>query len=124
MDDALDGSPLEPEANILAIMVSVAGSGKVAVGVPLMGNVVNNEVDKDRRLDVLAGVNSQRGDPESNADVRLTSLSDAAIMAITVGVGASGQVAVQATGFGNVIANSIESSIIGGSIVRAGASWT
>ncbi|MFO7964214.1 MAG: LEPR-XLL domain-containing protein [Desulfobacterales bacterium] len=122
LDEKLDGSPLEPEANILAIMVSVAGSGNVAVSVSLMGNVVNNDVLANiEDSTILAGINATtRAVLNSNADVMLTSLSDAAIMAITVGVGASGNVAVQATGFGNVITNAVEASITGGSTVRSG----
>jgi hypothetical protein len=135
LDEALDGSPLEPEANILAIMVSVAGSGSVAVSASLMGNVVTNDVlTSIDDSTVLAGVvhsatyDSNNGldatdyaISTNDADITLTTLSDAAIMAITVGVGASGSVAIQATGFGNIITNSVEASITGESMVRSGA---
>ena len=33
LEEALDGSPIDPSANILALMVSVAGTGGVAVNV-------------------------------------------------------------------------------------------
>jgi len=122
LDDSLSGSPVDPQGNILAIMVSVAGSGQTAVSGALMGNVITNTVET--MVDdstVLAGVNADTGGVlNAAADVSAAALSRAGIMAITVGVGGSGNVAVQATGFGNVIANTVASSIQGGAIVSSG----
>ena len=122
LDSALDGSPIAPDGNIVALNVSVAGSGKVAVSVALTGNVVTNSVAAfiDDST-VLAGVCLVTGDVlNGEADLSLAAHSSAGIMALTVGVGASGMVAVQATGFGNVITNSVEAVISGGADVRSG----
>ncbi len=122
LDTALEDSPIDLDANILAVMVSVAGSGSVAVSGALSGNVVTNTIRADiAGSTVLAGVNTGGEIVNPAAGVSVTSLSDAGIIAVTVGVGASGNVAVQATGFGNVITNRVESIIEDDSIVQAGA---
>jgi hypothetical protein len=55
-----------------------------------------------------------------NNSVFLNARSKAGIAALTVGVAGSGAVAVNATGFGNVITNSVTSTIKGASHVHAG----
>ncbi|BCS96179.1 hypothetical protein DSLASN_18110 [Desulfoluna limicola] len=121
VDKALDDSPISLDANILALQVSVAGSGKVGVGVALMGNVITNTAHT--RIDgstVRAGVALDGTVLNSDGDVVLTTLSDSGIIALSVGVGAAGNVGVQASGFGNVITNHISSDIVGGSTVISG----
>ena len=122
VSDALSGSPIDLSANILAVNISVAGSGKTAVSAALMGNVVTNSVVTDiSNSTVVAGRNAVSGAIlSSSADVYLTSLSKAGIIALSVGVGASGNVAVQASGFGNVITNTVKSAIETNSTVRSG----
>ena len=46
--------------------------------------------------------------------------TDSGIIALSIGVGGSGVFAINATGFGNVISNTIAATIEGGSIVEAG----
>ncbi|MCK4501804.1 MAG: hypothetical protein KAU22_02140, partial [Desulfuromonadales bacterium] len=131
VDTALDSSPIALDANILALQVSVAGAGKVGVGVALMGNVITNTVaTKIDDSTVHAGVTLDGsidgdGNPivtviNADADVKLTTLSDAGIIALSVGVGAAGTVGVQASGFGNVITNHISASVVGDSTVLSG----
>ena len=87
-----------------------------------MGNVVHNSVKTTiSGSTVRAGYNATgTAIINGNADVFLTSLSEAGILAVSVGVGASGKVAVQATGFGNVITNTTSALIESGSTVRSG----
>ena len=108
---ALDGSPIDLDANILSMMVSVAASGSMAVNVVFVGNVITNRVEAK-----ISGstVHSTAG------KVDLDAQSKAGIIALTVGVAGSGSVAVNATAFGNVITNSVEAFIEGGSTVTAG----
>lgn len=119
---ALDGSPVQLDANILAVNVSVAGSGKVAVSGLLTGNVIVNDISSQISAStVTAGRDTVSGTIlNTSADVILTTLTDSAILALSVGVGASGQVAVQATGFGNVITGGVESIITSASTVKSG----
>ncbi len=119
---ALDGSPVQLDANILAMNVSVAGSGKVAVSGLLTGNVIVNDISSQISAStVTAGRDTVSGTIlNTSADVILTTLTDSAILALSVGVGASGQVAVQATGFGNVITGGVESIITSASTVKSG----
>src|SRR5208283_1024323 len=105
----LSGSPIDPTANILALMVSVAGSGTVAVNGAISGNVISNTIEAD--IIDSSTVQSTGGKLDLEAD------SKAGIIAVTVGVAGSGAVAVNATGFGNVIANTIDASIRDGSRV-------
>src|SRR5208283_3502552 len=88
LNNALSGSPISLTGNILAVMVSVAGSGDVAVGASLMGNVITNTVETEiSGGSVKAGVNSSGTIINSLADIMLTTLSDDGIVAISVGVG-------------------------------------
>ncbi len=110
LDAALEGTPVDLSAGILAIMVSVAGSGTVAVSAAVSGNVITNTVTaKVDGSTVRAG-----------GDVVVSAVSDSGIVAITVGVGAAGTVGVQATCFGNVIVNRADALIQGNSKVVAG----
>ena len=109
------------DCNILAIMVSIAGSGGVAVNAALSGNVIANTVKAD--IDdstVLAGYNTSGTIVSTSAGVTMSALSQNAIMAVTVGVAGSGTVAVNATGYGDVITNKVETQIIDGSTVKSG----
>lgn len=118
LDESLEDSSVDLDANILAVMISVAGSGSTAVSGSLSGNVITNTVQASIvRSTVLVGVDANGIIVDPNADLILTSLSENGILAITVGVGTAGSVAVSATGFGNVITNSVESVISGGSTV-------
>ncbi|MCP3849676.1 MAG: hypothetical protein GY694_05490, partial [Gammaproteobacteria bacterium] len=108
LSDALAGTPFDPSANIVSLMVSVAGSGGVAVNGAFTGNVITNTVtasidDSDVR--------------STGGDISITSDSRAGILALTVGVAGSGAVAVNATGFGNDISNNISAAISDGSVV-------
>ncbi|HET57765.1 MAG TPA: hypothetical protein ENN35_04900, partial [Deltaproteobacteria bacterium] len=122
LDNALSGSPIDPQGNILSLMISVAGSGKVAVSAALAGNVINNTVSTTvDDSTVLAGINAVTGDViNAAADVTMAALSKVGIIAVTVGVAGSGNVAVQATGFGNVITNTVASSVQGNATVSSG----
>ena len=121
LDDKLEGTPVDLNASILAINVSVAGSGTVAVSAALTGNVVTNSIVADiSDSTVKAGVDSDGYMTNVDGDVYVSSLSDTGIIAVTVGVGAAGTVGIQATAFGNIITNRIEATIDGGSIVSTG----
>ena len=119
LDEALEDSPIDLTANILAVMISLAGSGSAAVSGSLLGNVITNTAQASiDHSTVLVGVDANGTIVDPDADVILASLSENGILAITVGVGtAVANVAVSATGFGNVITNSVESLISGGSTV-------
>ncbi len=108
LEDALAGSPIDPTANILSLMVSVAATGGAAVNVALVGNMILNTVDAH-----IAGstVHSTGG------KIDIDALSKAGILSLTVGVAGSGGVAVNATGFGNIITNRVEAGILAGSRV-------
>ena len=122
LDKLLEESPIKLQSSILSLNISVAGSGKNAVSVGFTGNVVVNNVKADIiNSTVLAGVNvTTLAVENSNADIYLSALSDAGIISLSVGVGASGKVAFAATGFGNVITNTTDASISGVSTVRSG----
>ncbi len=125
LTNALAGSPISLTGNILAVMVSVAGSGSVAVSAALSGNIVHNVLDADiADSTVLAGVDQSGNVTNPDAGVSLSATSGAGITAITVGVGGSGSVAVQATGFGNVITDDTEAEISGGSTVKSGGAMS
>src|SRR5208283_4322728 len=100
-------------ANIVSVVVGVAGSGLGAVNVTLVGNSIANTVKAD-----ITGstINSTSG------GVDLEAHSSAEIVAITAGVAGSGGVSVNATGLGNAISNTVEASILGGSTVAVGGS--
>ncbi|MCK9231126.1 MAG: hypothetical protein M0P18_10660, partial [Syntrophales bacterium] len=116
-------SPIDLRSSILAVNVSIAGSGQTAVGVSFTGNVVTNTVKADiSGSTVLAGVNPDSYAIEnSNADVFLDALTEAAIVQLTIGVGASGKTAIQATGFGNVITNTTGALIVDSTVYSGGA---
>ena len=121
LDEYLEDSPIDLRASILAVNVSIAGTGQKAVSVALMGNVVANEIGTEiSGSTVLAGVDPGGALPNPAADVFLTSHSKAGILAISVGVGASGDLAIQGTAFGNVITNRTYASVTSGSTVAAG----
>ncbi|MFY9853591.1 MAG: hypothetical protein WAK26_06920, partial [Terracidiphilus sp.] len=119
-------APINLDANILAVMVSVAGTGIVAVNGAFSGNVITDTVEASVvNSTVLAGVTGTKGNysvKNSSADVDVTTNTNSSISALTVGVAGSGIVAVNVTGFGNAIANTVE-SIIGdqSTIVSGGA---
>jgi hypothetical protein len=121
LDDKLEGTPVDLNASILAINVSVAGSGTVAVSAALTGNVVTNSIIADiSDSTVKAGVDSVGHVTNTDGGVYVSSLSDTGIIAVTVGVGAAGTVGIQATAFGNIITNRIEATINGTSTVSTG----
>ena len=104
-------------------MGSVAGTGGVAVNGVLAGNVITDTVRADIiGSTVRAGVASDGTITNSSANVSLTATSSDAIMAATAGVAGSGAVAVNATGFGNVIADTVAATISGSSTVTSGGS--
>ncbi|MBU4038017.1 MAG: hypothetical protein KKA35_16475, partial [Proteobacteria bacterium] len=106
--DALAGSPVDPTANILSLMVSVAGTGGVAVNGAFTGNMIENDI---QATITDSDVTSTSGNLVLDAESR------AGILALTVGVAGSGAVAVNATGFGNDITNDTAAIISGGSDV-------
>src|SRR5208283_386720 len=106
------GSLFDPTANILALMVSVAGTGGVAVNGAFSGNDISNTIEAD--VINASSVISRSGELDLEAQ------SSAGIIAATIGVAGSGGVAVNATGFGNVIANTIDASVKDGSRVITG----
>ncbi|RPJ53712.1 MAG: hypothetical protein EHM24_32585, partial [Acidobacteria bacterium] len=122
VEDALADSPIDLRSSILAINISVAGSGETAVGVGIMGNVVTNRTKAGISNSIVrAGVNAAGTTTNAAADVLLTSHSTAGILAMTLGLGASsGSTAVQATGFGNVIVTTVDAIIAAGATVWAG----
>ena len=111
------------DCNILAVVVSIAGTGGVAVNGVVSGNVIANTVRADI-IDstVLAGYNASRTlvNTGASAYMSLSATSANAIMALTVGIAGSGAAAINATGFGNVIANTIAATISGGSTAKSG----
>jgi hypothetical protein len=115
---ALNDSPIDLTADILAVNVSVAGSGTVAVAAAVTGNVIHNTIAADiTDSTVLAGVKDNKDGTytikNANAGITLSSQSEDKIISITAGVGASGTVGVSALLFGNVVTSSIESTITG-----------
>ncbi|MBV1719790.1 MAG: hypothetical protein KMY51_07260 [Desulfomicrobium sp.] len=120
LDEYLEDSPIDLRASILALNVSIAGTGQKAVGVSLMGNAVANTIQAQiTGSTVRAGVDASGDVVKPDSDVFLTSYSKAGILAVSVGVGASGDLAIQGTAFGNVITNRVAAAISGGSNVRA-----
>jgi len=106
---SLTGSSAGLDANILAVNVSVAGGGVAASGA-LTGNVITNTVQAEIND---AGVTSSAG------SVTLDASSSSGITALTAGVGVAGSVALNITGFGNVIENTVDASISNDSSVIA-----
>ena len=90
--------------NKLVVVGGVAGGAMVA------GNVITN--------DIKTAINGST--VTSGADVLLTSESKSIIRTLAVGVAASGGGAGQFSGMGNVIANTVDAEISGGSAVTAG----
>jgi hypothetical protein len=111
LNDNLAGSPVDLDGNILAIMVSVAASGTVAVNASFMGNVITNDVQAI--IDHSTVTTTNGGKIDLDAD------SGAGIIALTVGVAGSGVGAVNATGYGNWIQNTVDASIRNGSNVHS-----
>ena len=112
VDSALEGSPIELDANILALNISVAGSGETAVSGALMGNdITNTVISSISGSTVRAGVTEDGTVTNADADIILESVSDTGITALSVGVAGSGTTAVQASGFGNVIVNSTKALV-------------
>ena len=108
LDDALTGSPIDPNVNILSLMVSVSGSGGVAVNGAFTGNVISNTVTTSINNSTVTS---------TGGDIHLISDSRAGILALTVGVAGSGGGAIDISGFGNVIENDVVSAITSGSSV-------
>ena len=105
-------------------MVGVAGSGAVAVNAVLSGNLIIDTVRSDIiGSTVKAGYSNSGVEISGSASsLNLSALSQNSIIALTVGVAGSGAVAVNATGYGDVITDTTAATITGGSIVdSAGA---
>ena len=114
LDAAMADSPITlTSANILSVVVGVAGSGSGAVNVTLVGNTITTAITAD--IDGST-VTSTLGNIQLNAS------SSASIVGVTAGVAAAGGVALSATGLGNVITGNMEATIKGGSTVTAGGS--
>ncbi len=97
---ALDSSEID------AISLNVAGTGAVAVGVSLSGNVIANTVEAEiTDSNVTAG------------GLSMTAEASEIIRSLAVGVAGSGAVAVQVTAIGNVIADQVLAQVAGGSSV-------
>ena len=134
ISDALEDSPISPDGNIFALMVSVAGSGGMAMNAAVMGNAIANSVNSQIiGSTVLSGTAHAVGYDDSDGldasdytivpgtgDIFLTSLSSARIVSMTVGVAASGGPVIDATTFGAVISNRVDASITDGSVVESG----
>ena len=62
VSDALDGSPISPDGNIFALMVSVAGGG-AGMNAAVMGNAIANNINSQIRNNsvVLAGASANMG---------------------------------------------------------------
>ena len=112
LEASLSGSPVDLDTNILSLNVSVAGTGGVAVNGAFTGNTITNSVSTEIDDSTVTS---------TGGDIILNSTSDAGILALTVGVAGSGAVAVDATGFGNVISNRLSSTIEDGSVVTTQA---
>ena len=109
LSGSFSGSTVQPTGNILAIVASIAGTGGVAVNGVLAGNIITDTV----RADIIGSTVTAGG------SVSLTATSNDAIMAATAGVAGSGAVAVNATGFGNVITETVAATISGNSTVTS-----
>lgn len=125
IQDVLDGSPvgLDLSANILAVNVSIAGSGQGAVGISLMGNVVTDTVLAEvTGATVLAGVSSNSAGTVLNTggDVIISAKSDSGIIALTGGLAISSSVSIDASVFGNVITNRTTASVADDSLIKSG----
>ena len=90
------GGSLDLSGNILALNIGVAAASTVAVNVILTGNVIANTV--------LANIEDSTVTSTLGA-IDMDAESKSSILALTIGVAGSGTVAVNATGFGNVIVN-------------------
>ena len=112
LEASLSGSAFDPDANILSLNVSVAGTGGVAINGAFTGNSITNNLTTEIADSTVTS---------TGGDVILTTTSDAGILAMTVGVAGSGVVAVNATGFGNVISNRLSATIEEGSVVTTEA---
>jgi hypothetical protein len=111
LTDSLEDSPIKLlSANILSLVVGIAGSGLGAVNATLVGNFIINTV--------AAQISGSTVNPTGKLE--LDAISAASIMSITAGLAGAGGVAANATGFGNVIKNKSIAAITGGSIVTAG----
>jgi len=121
VDSVLTNTPVDLDADILAINISVAGSGSVAVAAAVTGNVIANKITADiSDSTVLANVTHNvngysitdtAAAAEAAGTVTINAESEDKILAITSGVGASGAVGVSALLFGNVITSTIQSEI-------------
>jgi hypothetical protein len=121
LSDALSGSPIDLTSNILALNVSVAGSGAVSINGAFTGNVIANRVNTDiRGSTVRAGVGADGTPVNALADIDLNTVSSAGIISATVGVSASAGFALDAVGFGNVITNTVSATIVDSPTVDAG----
>ena len=81
-------------------MIGVAGTGGVAVNAAFMGNVITNTIA------------AEIADSWVYADdVSVDAESEAGILAVTFGVAGSGACAINLTGFGNVITNSVRATV-------------
>ena len=134
-DDAMGNKPagLSLSANILALMINVAGSGGVGANISVMGNKIQNVVQSHiSGSTVLAGVVPKAGYNEADGidssdytistgtDVSLNAVSSARIIAVSAGIALGGLGAVDATTNGNFIANTVTTGIENGSKVHAG----
>ncbi|MBU4319151.1 MAG: DUF4347 domain-containing protein, partial [Proteobacteria bacterium] len=121
VNEALEDSPIALDANILALNISVAGSGETAVSGALMGNIVTNTITSAiSGSDVRAGVDETGTVFNDQADILVDSKSDSGIIALSVGVAGSGKTGVQASGFGNVITNRTAALVNGDSAILSG----
>ena len=107
-------------ANILALVINVAGAGGVAASVTVLGNEIANTVETGiASSTVRAGVDSNGNITNTGADITLTTLTNDSIVAAMAGFAVAGVAAISANLMGNQIANTVSATVTD-STVRAG----
>ena len=119
--DNLADSPVLLDTNIISVNITLSGGGAVAVGVNLTGNLITNTTDAVIVNSIVrAGVLANGTVTNPAADISVSAVSTSGITSLSAGLAAAAGVGVSATGFGNVITNTIEATIEGGSTVTVG----
>ncbi|MBD3869628.1 MAG: hypothetical protein IFK94_16020, partial [Acidobacteria bacterium] len=110
IQDIMDGTPFDLDVNILALSVSVAGSGTLAAGATGAINIIANTVRSEINSSTVTA---------TAGDVALYAGSESRIIALTAGISGSGKWALDASGTLNTITNTIEAAIRNVSDVHA-----
>ena len=123
LDDNLADSPLSLDSNIVSANITLSGGAGVAVGVNLTGNLITNITDAAIVNSVVrAGTLVDGTVTNSAADISVSAHSTSGITSLSAGLAAAAGVGVSATGFGNIITNTIQATVEGNATARAGGS--